>query len=53
MKDFRDLLGNAEFQRFLTFRLGSASELEYHFQLARDLGYFAEGGLPESEWWWN
>ena len=31
--------GNAEFQRFLNIATGSASELEYHFLLARDLGY--------------
>jgi four helix bundle protein len=30
--------GNAEFQRFLGISAGSASELEYHFLLARDLG---------------
>ena len=29
---------NGEFQRFLTIAAGSASELEYHFLLARDLG---------------
>ncbi|HVI09577.1 MAG TPA: four helix bundle protein [Candidatus Binatia bacterium] len=29
--------GNAEFQRFLTIAAGSASELEYHYLLARDL----------------
>ena len=29
--------GNAEFQRFLNISTGSASELEYHFLLARDL----------------
>jgi len=29
--------GNAEFQRFLNIATGSASELEYHFLLARDL----------------
>jgi len=28
---------NAEFQRFLGIAAGSASELEYHFLLARDL----------------
>jgi four helix bundle protein len=28
---------NAEFQRFLVIAAGSASELEYHFLLARDL----------------
>jgi len=30
--------GNGEFQRFLTIAAGSASELEYHFLLARDFG---------------
>lgn len=29
--------GNGEFQRFLGIAAGSASELEYHFLLARDL----------------
>jgi four helix bundle protein len=29
--------GNAEFQRYLNIAAGSASELEYHFLLARDL----------------
>jgi four helix bundle protein len=29
--------GNGEFQRFLGISAGSASELEYHFLLARDL----------------
>jgi four helix bundle protein len=29
--------GNAEFQRYLGIAAGSASELEYHFLLARDL----------------
>ena len=32
---------NAEFQRFLHIATGSASELEYHFLLARDLGYLS------------
>lgn len=31
--------GNGEFQRFLNIAAGSASELEYHFLLARDLGF--------------
>jgi four helix bundle protein len=31
--------GNAEFQRFLQIALGSASELEYHFLLSRDLHF--------------
>jgi four helix bundle protein len=34
--------GNGEFQRFLTIALGSASELEYHFLLARDLSFIGE-----------
>lgn len=29
----------ADFSRFLTMAMGSASELEYHLLLARDLGY--------------
>ena len=33
--------GNAEFQRFLHIAAGSASELEYHFLLAKDLGFLA------------
>jgi len=34
--------GNNEFQRYLQIAAGSASELDYHFLLARDLG-FLEG----------
>jgi four helix bundle protein len=34
--------GNGEFQRFLNMATGSASELEYHFLLARDLRLFDE-----------
>jgi len=34
--------GNNEFHRFLQIALGSASELEYHFLLARDLNYLGE-----------
>jgi four helix bundle protein len=33
--------GDAEFARFLKIAMGSASELEYHFLLARDLGFMA------------
>src|SRR5260370_682644 len=33
---------NAEFQRFLHIAAGSASELEYHFLLAKDLGFLAD-----------
>jgi four helix bundle protein len=32
-------MGNTEFHRFLQIACGSANELEYHFLLARDLGY--------------
>src|SRR6266404_246214 len=32
-------LGNSELHRFLQIACGSANELEYHFLLARDLGY--------------
>jgi len=31
--------GNGEFQRFLNIATGSASELEYHFLLAKDLDF--------------
>src|SRR5882724_12979023 len=34
-------LGNSELHRFLQIACGSASELEYHFLLARDLGYIS------------
>jgi len=34
--------GNNEFQRFLRIATGSASELEYHFLLAKDLGFLAD-----------
>lgn len=33
---------DADFARFLQNALGSASELEYHLILARDLGYLAQ-----------
>ena len=33
--------GNAELTRFLHISMGSASELEYHILLARDLKYIA------------
>jgi len=33
--------GDAEFARFCSIAMGSASELEYHFLLARDLGYIS------------
>jgi four helix bundle protein len=34
--------GDRDFRRFLRVSLGSASELEYHFLLARDLGLLPE-----------
>ena len=34
--------GNSEFHRFLQIAMGSASELEYHLLLARDLDYLEE-----------
>jgi four helix bundle protein len=33
--------GNGEFHKFLQISTGSASELEYHLLLARDLGFLA------------
>ena len=33
---------NSELHRFLQMACGSASELEYHFLLARDLGYVSQ-----------
>jgi four helix bundle protein len=35
-------LGNSELHRFLQIACGSANELEYHFLLARDLGYLSK-----------
>ena len=32
-----------EFRRFLSISAGSVSELQYHLELARALGYIAEG----------
>ncbi len=37
--------GNSDLARFLQIAMGSASELEYHFILAMDLGY-----LPENDY---
>jgi len=37
--------GNNEFQRYLQIAAGSASELDYHLLLSRDLGY-----LPDCEY---
>jgi len=38
--------GNNEFQRYLQIASGSASELDYHLLLSRDLGF-----LQESQYW--
>jgi four helix bundle protein len=35
-------MGNSELHRFLQIACGSANEMEYHFLLARDLGYLTE-----------
>jgi|SRR5215212_10016285 four helix bundle protein len=34
--------GDPEFKRFLGISLGSATELEYHLLLSRDVGYLSE-----------
>jgi len=39
--------GNNEFQRFLQIASGSASELEYHLLLARDLHFLSETDYRE------
>jgi four helix bundle protein len=39
--------GNGEFHRFLQIAAGSASELEYHFLLSRDLGLLNEDDYVE------
>src|SRR5882672_2084061 len=39
--------GNGEFHRFLQIAMGSASELEYHFLLSRDLK-FLDGEIYSS-----
>lgn len=41
--------GNGEFQRFLNIATGSASELEYEFLLARDLGFVRAEEYSELE----
>jgi len=41
--------GNAELTRFLHISMGSASELEYHPLLARDLGYLSDSDHLELE----
>ena len=39
--------GNGDFHRFLNIASGSASELEYHFLLARDLTVLEDGEYQE------
>ena len=39
--------GDAEFARFCSIAMGSASELEYHLRLARDLKLFKPGDYEE------
>lgn len=39
--------GDAELARFLQIAMGSASELEYHFLLARDLGLLCTSGYDQ------
>jgi four helix bundle protein len=42
-------VGNSELHRFLQIACGSASELEYQFLLARDLGYISGSDHAELE----
>src|ERR1700682_1293311 len=39
--------GNGEFQRYLNIAAGSASELEYHFLLSRDLHLLDQTTYPQ------
>jgi four helix bundle protein len=39
--------GDAELARFLRISMGSASELEYHVLLARDLKYLSSDGFSD------
>jgi four helix bundle protein len=41
--------GNAEFQRFLHMAMGSASELEYHLLLSRDLQFIDKGAYDRTQ----
>ncbi len=42
--------GEAELRRFLRIGLGSASELEYHLLLARDLSVLISRRVQENHW---
>lgn len=39
--------GDVEFGRFLQIAMGSASELDYHLLLAKDLGFINDSGYEE------
>jgi len=41
--------GGADFGRFLQMAMGSASELEYHLLLGRDLGFLEKGAYLKLE----
>jgi four helix bundle protein len=41
-------LGNSELHRFLQIACSSVSELEYHFLLARDLGYISHAAYDST-----
>lgn len=40
-------LGDAELARFFQIAMGSASELEYHLMLAKDLGFMKESDYQD------
>lgn len=42
-------LGNTELHRFLQIECGSVNELEYHFLLAKDLGYISPNGYDSMQ----
>lgn len=42
-------LGNSELHRFLQISCGSASELEYHLLLAKDLGYIEQTNYTSAQ----
>jgi four helix bundle protein len=42
-------IGNSELHRFLQIACGSANELEYHFLLAKDLGYLSKQSHDDLE----
>jgi four helix bundle protein len=40
-------VSDGDFQRFLQIAMGSASELDYHLLLARDLGYLTKSAYDD------